>query len=586
MNDPSSGSSDKASGDRLVPLPKRAPDGDELVQAIAASPTATVADLLERTDHLLDQLGLDIASLKEDQAKERKRIEQEAVDRQEAADEAIEVLRILAGRARTIAERKGLTDVLDNALAAPMELDRSVTFLQLVTQIEQEIRFAKGITGAIRLQAIGDLLKQATRHVEHMVKRAEHSRQKLLKETEQELKSEGKEARASYEIGMSVVRRDLKAIDLALPPSGLGWDDDRWNRWEGWEPLSGSSRWIRLGTYYRPELAAFRFPLLAELPGPSGFALDVATGSRDTAIGVARSVILRLLASHAAGDCRFTFIDPAGLGDSVAPFLPLGDFSAELVDGGVVTLEDEIEDKLTELTRHIEMVIKTHLRGDHDTLEEHHAAIGEIVEPYRFVFAFDFPQRLTDKAKGLLRNIIDNGPRCGVYTFMTTAPGAARAHGAKWRGMLKGLEVVTGSPDGYHVQTDLAGRWQIDLDELPDVALVDADGNQTLLGRILTSTGEAVARTVARRSRRAGSSRSRPTGSGSGRARTWPTSRRPSTSTSRRRGGRDRRPAGSACRSAAPDRATSCRSGSTPAPTRARSSPVSVARASRTSSTG
>lgn len=482
---------DGQTGDRLVPLPRRrlGEDPEESALLLASSPAATVADLLERTDHLLAQLEADIESLKRDQQKDRERIERRAQDRQAAAEAAIERLQELALRAREIAEHKARPDLLDEARRQDVALDPSVSFDELVGRIEEELRLARGITGAIRLSTIGDLLKQATLRVEHMTDQAERARARFLKDTEKELHSEGKEARASYEIGMSYVRRDLKALDVALPPSGLAWDDKRWEHWEGWDPLSGVSRWIRIGTYFRPQLERFRFPALLEIPGGRGLAIDVSTGRREVAIDAVRSILVRVLASIPAGDVRFTFIDPVGLGDSVAPLLPLGEYREDLIDGGVATREEQIETRLSEINEHIERVIQEHLRGGFESIDECNDAAGEVVEPYRIVAVFDFPQQLTDRAEKLLQNIVSAGPRCGVYTLLTSASGAARANRSKWKGKLAGLDVITGSPDGFVVDRGEAGEWHVDLDAPP--AMVVAAGDEpTLFGRILTTTGE------------------------------------------------------------------------------------------------
>lgn len=483
----------EATGGRLVALPRRRLDDDlnESGEGLASSPTVAVADLLDRTNHLLGQLERDIDHLKADQAKERARIERENEERQQAADRAIDVLKDLAFRAHKIAVHKARTDVLEDALARKVELDMNVSFEELVRRIEEEIKLAKGITGAIRLATIGDLLKQATLRVEYLTKQADAARERFLKETEHELKSEGKEARASYEIGMSVVRRDLKALDIALPPSGLAWEDPRWEHWDGWDPLSGAWRWIRYGTAYRSNLESFRFPALLELPGGRGIAFDVASGPRAPAVDAVRSVIVRLLASIPAGDARFTFIDPVGLGESAAPFLPLGEFQPDLIDERAYTLEDEIEAKLLEVTKHIERVIQEHLRGEYDTIDALHQATGEVVEPYRFMAVFDFPTQLNERARTLLRNVIDNGPRCGVYTIMTTASGAARANGARWKAMLAGLDVVVGTPDGYTLTTEVAGNWLVDLDAPPELSVFDDNRELTLFGKIITTTGES-----------------------------------------------------------------------------------------------
>src|SRR5687767_4235400 len=63
---------DASEGQRLVALPRRVGgDPDSLIDLMAASPAASVDDLLDRTNHLLAQLEIDIASLREDQARDR-----------------------------------------------------------------------------------------------------------------------------------------------------------------------------------------------------------------------------------------------------------------------------------------------------------------------------------------------------------------------------------------------------------------------------------------------------------------------------------------------------------------------------------
>src|SRR5689334_22959394 len=120
---------DASDGQRLVALPRRVGgDPDDLIDLLASSPGASVTDLLDRTNHLLAQLELDIASLREDQARDRRRIETEAEERQAIADAAIKLVKLLERRAREIAGRKAQTELLDEALARPAQLDMAVSF--------------------------------------------------------------------------------------------------------------------------------------------------------------------------------------------------------------------------------------------------------------------------------------------------------------------------------------------------------------------------------------------------------------------------------------------------------------------------
>ena len=73
---------------------------------------------------------------------------------------------------------------------------------------------------------------------------------------------------------------------------------------------------------------------------------------------------------------QFSFVDPKGLGESIAPFLALGDYDQALVGRGALVLDTEIEAHLEAVTRHIERVISQCLQGRHPTLDDFHDAVG------------------------------------------------------------------------------------------------------------------------------------------------------------------------------------------------------------------
>src|SRR5262249_43722555 len=156
------------------------------------------------------------------------------------------------------------------------------------------------------------------------------------------------------------------------------------------------------------------------------------------------------------------------------------EYHRDLVDDQVLTDEHSIEGKLLELNRHAEAVIQQHLRGEHNTIDAVNAAMGEVVEPYRFLVLFDAPQGLSDRARELLTMLIESGPRTGIYTTIVSRPGAARAGGARWRATIAGLERVVGERDGFWFETREAGRWMVDLDAPPPLVPIDADGKLSL----------------------------------------------------------------------------------------------------------
>ena len=88
---------------------------------------------------------------------------------------------------------------------------------------------------------------------------------------------------------------------------------------------------------------------------------------------------------------RFTIIDPVGLGQNFAGFMHLADHDEALVGGRIWTEPEQIEQRLADLTEHMETVIQKYLRNEFETIDEYNAQAGELAEPYRFLVIADFP---------------------------------------------------------------------------------------------------------------------------------------------------------------------------------------------------
>jgi DNA segregation ATPase FtsK/SpoIIIE, S-DNA-T family len=94
---------------------------------------------------------------------------------------------------------------------------------------------------------------------------------------------------------------------------------------------------------------------------------------------------------------------------------------------------EHIEQRLTDLTEHMETVIQKYLRNEFETIDDYNAQAGELAEPYRFLVIADFPDQL-QRARPLRRLssiAATAGARCGVYTLIardTRQPMPADAH--------------------------------------------------------------------------------------------------------------------------------------------------------------
>jgi S-DNA-T family DNA segregation ATPase FtsK/SpoIIIE len=192
-------------------------------------------------------------------------------------------------------------------------------------------------------------------------------------------------------------------LDLAALPGGLPKDP----RLAGEAALAAGPLSLPVG---------IEFPHAGSLAVRFGGAS--AEAGRAAALATLRVAMLRLLTGFPPGKVRFTIVDPVGLGESFAAFMHLADFDPKLVGDRIWTEPRHIEQRLADLTEHMETVIQKYLRNQYATIDDYNRDAGEIAEPYRFLVVADFPANFTEAAARRLASIAASGPRCGVHVLM------------------------------------------------------------------------------------------------------------------------------------------------------------------------
>ncbi len=181
--------------------------------------------------------------------------------------------------------------------------------------------------------------------------------------------------------------------------------------------------------------------------------------SRAAAHGFVRSMMLRHLLSVAPGEVQFCVFDPVGLGQSAGDLLDLAEYDADLIGGKVWSSSQDLDARLVELSSHIELVIQKYLRTTYQTIDEFNDAAGEVAEPYRMLVLFDYPTGLTAESASRLKSIVENGPRCGVFTLIAVDPSVQAPHGIDLERLatsMKRLNLQAGFADnvsGYQLET-------------------------------------------------------------------------------------------------------------------------------------
>ena len=162
----------------------------------------------------------------------------------------------------------------------------------------------------------------------------------------------------------------------------------------------------------------FTFPALVPFPDRSNLLVEAPAAGRAASLGVIQAAMFRLLTSLPPGQVRFTIVDPIGIGKNFGAFMHLADFDEALVGGQVLTEARQIEERLAELSAHMEKVTQKYLRNEYASIDEYNAVAGEVAEPYRVLVVADFPTGFDEKSVGRLAGISSGGIPCGVLTLI------------------------------------------------------------------------------------------------------------------------------------------------------------------------
>ncbi len=218
--------------------------------------------------------------------------------------------------------------------------------------------------------------------------------------------------------------------------------------WDQWAPAPSVPSGVRFGTLrvepaqlpggppkdakLRPTLEGFDIPALLPLYGQKGsLMLKAGDGAgKEAAVDVLHTTMLRLITALPPAKVRFTIIDPVGLGRNFAAFMHLADYDEQFVTSRIWTEQSQVEQRLVDLTEHMENVIQKYLRNEYETIEQYNAQAGEVAEPFRILVVANYPAGFNDNAVKRLASIIDSGVRCGVHTLLSLDPKQATAVGA------------------------------------------------------------------------------------------------------------------------------------------------------------
>ncbi len=295
--------------------------------------------------------------------------------------------------------------------------------------------------------------------------------------------------------GMAKIDDSLRQVKEEASRRFLDWDRPEL---DGWKPPAEVPPGLQFGTFAvdlsqfpsgmprNPRLKSvpthFDLPALLPFPMMGSMLIRAADAGKDQAVPLLQAVMLRYLTSIPPGKVRFTIIDPVGLGENFAAFMHLGDYHELLVTNRIWTESAHIEQRLTDLTEHMENVIQKYLRNEFQTIEEYNTMAGEVAEPFRIVVVANFPTNFNDNAIRRLVSIVSSGARCGVYALILLDTKLQLPSGFQLKDIEQHCVNMIWKDNKLNWREPNLGRYPLALDAPPD---------QTQFSKILHRVGAA-----------------------------------------------------------------------------------------------
>lgn len=338
-------------------------------------------------------------------------------------------LQVVEEIAADFADARNLAAEVENAVASYRNLFRdaprynwpAVDHADVMNTLERAVRRVRPRFFPRRLRKAAREAKTALAQAEQIRHRAEEAENDRYEQDQRPEESRretaGSQARQEWETAYTKLLPRMHIVEGEVNGLAPKWE----SAWDEWHPPRRALRFVRLGQrIYRGQFEDVHLP--AVLPILSRYNLFVhAQPGADHQRAFVLGILLRMLSSFPAGTLRFTFVDAYLYGNSSAPMMRLREYEERLVGSNVWTDPREIEEQLGVLLSRIEEVTARNLRGEYDLVVDYNERVGSRGEPYRVLVVYDYPHGFTSpEMHRRLTAVINNGPRCGIYTILVS----------------------------------------------------------------------------------------------------------------------------------------------------------------------
>ena len=139
----------------------------------------------------------------------------------------------------------------------------------------------------------------------------------------------------------------------------------------------------------------------------------------DKEVNLIQGAIFSFLSSVPVSKLSIDVIDCENHGNSVMAYYDAKKKLPELFGNRLNTTADECSEVINRVNEKVEYISQNLLGSHYNSVFEYAKENDNFELNYELLTIFDFPKGLDDKSVMLLKNIIINGPKCGIYTMIS-----------------------------------------------------------------------------------------------------------------------------------------------------------------------
>ncbi len=163
---------------------------------------------------------------------------------------------------------------------------------------------------------------------------------------------------------------------------------------------------------------AIRLPVMCALDAEFNWMIENNDVTTTNVSKLTHSLMFGFLSSAPIAKVQFCVCDAENRGNSIIPFLELKKKVPDMFFGKAFTTQEEIHERLYQLSNYIDDFIQNKLGNKYDNIFEYNEGNPNDVAPITVMVLYDFPKGFDERNLAELKNVIRNGNRCGIFSII------------------------------------------------------------------------------------------------------------------------------------------------------------------------